>query len=156
MTRNTLAALTMVLGLGGGLAAVPAAHASSVDLHVRIGDAPPAPAFVFEDEPEVILVPSTRVYYVPGLEFDLFRYGRYWYINRGGWWYRARSYRGPFVYLEYGNVPSPIIRVPAKFHRHPLGGPPGQTGYHPNKGYRYKDRGDYDDDRGRGKKKGWH
>ena len=48
--------------------------------------------------------------------------------------YRARSYSGPFVYLEYAKVPVEIVRVPGKYHRHPLGGPPGKTGIHPNKG----------------------
>jgi len=133
------------------LALAPSARAFTVDLDVHVEDAPPPPAFVFEDEPEVILVPSTRVYYVPGMEFDLYRYGRNWYINRGGWWYRAATYRGPFMAIEYDRVPGPILRVPPKFRRHPLGGPPGQTGIHPGRGNVEKDlRGDKEP-RGRGK-----
>ena len=113
----------------------PTANAEvNIGVGVSIGTPPPAPVFVFENEPEVILVPRTRVYYVSHSDFDLFRYGRYWYINRGGWWYRARSYSGPFIYMEYAKVPVEIVRVPAKYHRHPLGGPPGKTGIHPTKG----------------------
>jgi hypothetical protein len=85
------------------------------------GNAPPAPPpVVFRQEPEVILVPSTRVYYVPDLKYDLFRYGRHWYINSGGHWYRARGYSGPYEYLENERVPSTILRLPDKYHRQPM------------------------------------
>jgi len=131
-----------LLALGAGLAAAlaltaPAGAGVSLNVGLQVGSPPPPPVFVFEDEPEVVLIPQTRVYYVPGPAFDLFRYGRYWYINNGGWWYRAHHYRGPFVSVAFDNVPSTILRVPAKYHRHPLGGPPGQTGLHPGRGSAY-------------------
>ena len=100
----------------------------SADINLRIGDRP-APVVVFEREPDVVLVPSTRVYYVAGLDFDLFRFGRYWYINDDGYWYRSRHYRGPFRAVHWDNVPRSIYGVPARYHRHPWhphGGPPGQ------------------------------
>lgn len=81
---------------------------------------PPPPPVVFRQEPEVILVPSTRVYYVPDLKYDLFRYGRHWYINSAGHWYRARGYSGPYEYLENERVPSTILRLPDKYHRQPM------------------------------------
>jgi hypothetical protein len=104
----------------------PSQAAVMLNVGVHVGDPPPPPAFVFDSEPEVILVPSTRVYYVPEQDFDLYRYGRYWYINRGGWWYRSAGYRGPFGYIGYDRVPVSVMRVPPKYHRHPMGGPPGQ------------------------------
>jgi hypothetical protein len=122
--------------LGGALALmalltlVPA-HAKagvSADVDIHIGNRP-APMVVFEREPDVVLVPSTRVYYVGGLDYDLFRYGQYWYINDSGYWYRARNYRGPFAQISFNYVPRPIVIVPERYHRHPmhpLGGPPGQ------------------------------
>lgn len=129
----------VLLAVGLGLAAslcLPATAAAEVSVRVGVNigsPPPPPPAFVFEDEPAIVLIPRTRVYYVQGPEFDLFRYGRYWYINNGGWWYRAHNYRGPFVHLEYDKVPRTILRVPKKYHRHPLGGPPGLNKEHPGR-----------------------
>jgi hypothetical protein len=129
-----------LLALAAAMATAVAAPATvraatSLDINLHVGNPPPPPRFVFEDEPDVVLIPQTRVYYVPGPRFDLFRYGRYWYINNGGWWYRAYHYRGPFTYIQYDRVPVTILRVPPKYHRHPLGGPPGHTGYRPGRGY---------------------
>lgn len=129
MTRFRILTLMAVMAALWVIAATTAGTAEAgvmLNVGVHVGDPPPPPAYVFDDEPEVILVPSTRVYYVPEQEFDLYRYGRYWYINRGGWWYRAAGYRGPFAYIDYDRVPSSVLRVPPKYHRHPLGGPPGQ------------------------------
>jgi hypothetical protein len=119
------------LVLVAALALVSGANAVtrvSADLNVHLGSRP-APVVVFEREPDVVLVPSSRVYYVGGLDYDLFRYGQYWYINDGGYWYRARNYRGPFGQIRYDTVPRQIVVVPERYHRHPmhpLGGPPGQ------------------------------
>jgi len=138
--KNRVLALTAALAAATTMTLATASHAgTSLNVDLHIGDAPPPPRYVFEDEPEVILVPSTRVYYVPEREFDLYRYGRFWYINRGGWWYRASTYRGPFGYIAYDRVPVSILRVPGKYHRHPLGGPPGQM---------KKRGGDWDGDKG--------
>lgn len=153
-----------------GLVIVPT-HAQagvSADVNIRIGR--PAPMVVFEREPDVVLVPSTRVYYVGGLDYDLFRYGQYWYINDGGYWYRARNYRGPFAQIGFKSVPRSIVVVPGRYHRHPMhphGGPPGQMkrrdhdddrghvrvirGKDKHKGERDDRRGDHDDRRGRGR-----
>jgi hypothetical protein len=155
--RNLGGALALMVGL-----AIVPAHAQagvSADVDIHIGNRP-APMVVFEREPDVVLVPSTRVYYVGGLDYDLFRYGQYWYINDGGYWYRARNYRGPFAQISFNYVPQSIVVVPARYHRHPLhphGGPPGQM----KKRMRYDDRdrgvvirgkgrhgNDRDDDRG--------
>jgi hypothetical protein len=119
------------LGFAIALGLFPAAtaHAGvSADINVHLGN-PPAPVVVFDREPDVVLVPNTRVYCVAGLDYDLFRYGQYWYMNDRGYWYRARNYRGPFAAIHYEFVPRPIVYVPARYHHHPmhpLGGPPGQ------------------------------
>jgi hypothetical protein len=84
------------------------------------GAPPPPPPVVFRSEPEVILIPKTRVYYVPDQKYDLFRYGRHWYINNGGHWYRARAYAGPFTSLSFERVPATIVRLPEKYRRQPL------------------------------------
>jgi hypothetical protein len=109
---------------------------ADVDVHVNVG-VPPPPVVVYETQPEVVLVPRTQVYYVPGAaDYDFYRYGGYWYINRGGYWYRGRSYRGPFAAIAFARVPHEIVVVPGAYHHHPFhpphphGGPPGQMKKH--------------------------
>ena len=120
-----------VLVLAVVLSVTAAANADtrvSADVNIHLGSRP-APVVVFEREPDVVLVPGSRVYAVGGLDYDLFRYGQFWYINDGGYWYRARNYRGPFAQIRYESVPQQIVVVPERYHRHPmhpLGGPPGQ------------------------------
>jgi hypothetical protein len=136
--RGRILGGALFLALGLSLAATTMSEAGvSADVNIRLGR--PAPVVVFEREPDVVLVPSSRVYYVGGLDYDLFRYGQFWYINDSGYWYRARNYRGPFAQIGFNYVPRPIIVVPGRYHRHPLhplGGPPGQM---------KKDRGYYRD-----------
>jgi hypothetical protein len=111
------------------LSARPSSASVSADVNVHVGPRP-APVVVFDREPDVVLVPRTHVYAVPGLDYDLYRFGAYWYMNSGGYWYRARSYRGPFNSIEYRYVPRSVVIVPAQYRRHPAhphGGPPGQT-----------------------------
>jgi len=135
-----------------GASVTPAAAGISADINLRIGNRPP-PVVVFDREPEVVLVPRSRVYYVDREGYDLYRYGRYWYINDNGYWFRASSYRGPFVSLKVSRVPRQIVVVPARYRRHPAhpvhphGAPPGQV--KKGRGVRYDEnrRGDRDDDR---------
>ena len=120
--RSSIKNLSIGLALGlvaGVLGSPPASAQTKAELRVAVG-APPPPNVVFKKEPGVILIPKSRVYYVPKLKYDLFRYGRYWYINNQGDWYRARSYRGPFTHLEFDRIPKSVTQVPAKYHKQPL------------------------------------
>lgn len=120
-----------ILGLAAGVLAVcltgPAVMVQSRGAG-RALPAPPPPTVELKKEPEVILIPQSRVYYVPDLKYDLFRYGRYWYINNEGNWYRARSYRGPFKNVGFSRVPRSIAQVPARYHKHPLTRPAADPG----------------------------
>jgi hypothetical protein len=121
-----------------------ASATTNLGISVNIGNAPPPPVVVVREEPHVVLVPGSTVYVVDDrrFDYDYFRYGVYWYIYDDGWWYRARSYRGPYRAVEVRYVPRAIINVPARhWKHHPHGGPPGQMkkayyrdGYH--EGYR--------------------
>lgn len=96
---------------------VDTASAVDIDIHATI---PPPPRIVFEQEPEVIVVPSTQVQYVPVVtDYDMYRYGKYWYVNQDGYWYRSRSYRGPFKFVEQRHIPHDVIVVPADYGHHP-------------------------------------
>jgi hypothetical protein len=101
---------------------------TSVGWSVTIGNAPPPPAIVFHREPRVVVVPGSTVYVLEDdCDYDVFRYGVFWYVFNDSYWYRARTHRGPFVAVNARYVPSAISNVPAKYWRgHPHGGPPGQ------------------------------
>jgi hypothetical protein len=127
-----------------GFAALPASSmaATSVGVSINIGDPYRGAALHFRSEPDVVLVPDTRVYYVRDYDYDVYRYGSYWYFIDDGRWFRARSYRGPFVYIHETSVPRAIVSVPVRYRRH-WGGPPPHAvarGYDRNHDDRYVER----------------
>ena len=118
MKRLTMIASSLALAVLIG-ASWPSTAAARVDVHVGIG-IPAPPSVVFEHEPEVVLVPRTRVYYTSQPDYDMYRYGGYWYVNRDGYWYRSSSYNGPFTYVVYDRVPRSIVVVPHRYHHYPV------------------------------------
>ncbi len=153
------------------------AHAgTSVDLRVSVGDRYEGASIAFRSEPRVVLVPDTKVYYVRDHDCDLYRYGRYWYFVEDGYWYRAASWRGPFVHIRLASVPRSVSGVPVKYRRHwKHSGPPDHAvarGHYKNRdrdGHRDRDRvvyrervvvrdrdDDRDHDRGKSPKKQKH
>lgn len=150
-----------------GCAVLALAMASSASAHTRtyfgfqigIGNAPPPPAVVYDEPPPVYYEPDTRVYVVrDGWDgCDAFRYGQFWYVNRGDYWYRAHNYRGPFFVVDVRTVPRPIFYVPERRWRHY---PPGLVRWNHGHGYGrghghghgwgeghgHGDQGDQDDD----------
>jgi hypothetical protein len=124
--NELLTPFAVVVTLVGTMLVRPALAQVDVDIHITV---PPPPAIVFRSEPEVVVVPQTRVYYVPAVtEYDMYRFGSHWYINRDGYWYRSKAYRGPFAVVEHHRVPREIVVVPSEYRhhpRHPRGGPPG-------------------------------
>jgi hypothetical protein len=98
-----------------------AVHPASARVNVTVGiELPPPPVVEFQVEPNVVVVPQTHVYYAPAVtEYDMYRYGPYWYINRSGYWYRSRAYRGPYTAVEYRYVPRQVVVVPARYRHHP-------------------------------------
>jgi hypothetical protein len=108
----------------------PASRASartSVSIDLHIGDAYRGPRLMFQHEPDVVIVPGTRVYYVRDYDYDLYRYGSFWYYNYDGGWYRARRYNGPFTYVGYRSVPSAVTYVPTRYRRHWRDAAPGRA-----------------------------
>jgi hypothetical protein len=111
-------------------AAVPAwaGSSGSISVQLNIGNAPPPPVVVYQESPPVVIVPGSAVYVVNDSRcgYDFFRFGVYWYIWNDGYFYRARSYNGPFRVIEARYVPAAIWNVPSRhWKRHPHGGPPG-------------------------------
>ncbi|WP_460594173.1 hypothetical protein [Geomonas sp. Red276] len=75
------------------------------------------PPIVVAQPPEVVMMPSTGVYFVPGVEFDIFFYNGYWWSPRGDRWYRARAYNGPWRVVSRRGVPGPVYGVPRDYRR---------------------------------------
>lgn len=120
-------ALWMILAVA---IAAPAGAETRTTLKVQLGlgNAPPPPVVIYREAPPVVVVPQSAVYVVrdDGCDYDFFRYGVYWFIWNDGYWYRSRSYRGPFHVVETRYVPAAIWKVPNRhWKHHPHGGPPG-------------------------------
>jgi hypothetical protein len=120
--------------------------ATSVDVRVAVGDPYRGATLTFSNQPDVVLVPDTKVYYVRNRDCDLYRYGTYWYFVEDGFWYRSASWRGPFRHVRDTTVPRSVVMVPVRYRRHWKNGPPSHAvaqGY--DRGY---------DDRGQGNSQG--
>jgi len=118
MSRNLVWVACLVMTLALGAMPSKASARTDVSVDIRIGDPYRGPRIVFQREPDIVVVPGTRVYYVRDYDYDLYRYGGFWYYNYDGGWYRARRYNGPFVYIGYRSVPREIAYVPVRYRRH--------------------------------------
>ena len=121
----------LVLG-AVGLIASPALSASYYGFRVGITNAPAAPRIRVAREPHLQRATDAMVYVVADPQFrfdgDLFRYGQYWFAYAGGFWYRARSHRGPYAVMDVRRVPRAILGVPRPLWKHhPLGPPPARA-----------------------------
>jgi hypothetical protein len=83
-----------------------------------VSNAPPPPRIYFRNDPDVVYVPESGAYVVVNSDYDMFRYGDSWYVNQDGYWYRARSYRGPYVVVDARSVPEPIYQTPDRHWKH--------------------------------------
>ena len=86
---------------------------------IGIGNAPPPPRVEFVSRPRMLVEPETQVMVLnddPG--YDMFRYRSCYYVSDNGYWYRSRSYRGPFVVVDVRRVPRPVFEVPANRWHH--------------------------------------
>jgi hypothetical protein len=105
------------LGMAASLMTAVPANAQRVSASVRIGDPYPGSTLDFDVAPRMAVIPGTRVYYVNDNNFsgDLYRVGGYWYYVDDGNWYRASSWRGPFLNIRETNVPVDVYRIPGRY-----------------------------------------
>jgi len=84
---------------------------------VRVGDPYVGSSLDFDVAPRMAMIPNTRVYYVNDNNFsgDLYRVGGYWYYVDNGNWYRASSWRGPFLNIQQSNVPVDVYQIPSRY-----------------------------------------
>ena len=79
------------------------------DIHIRLGDPAPAPYAVIQ--PPLFLYPQDLGFYVAvGVPFGLFYVDDYYYIPRGGVWYVAPHYNGPWYYVRPGHLPPGLVK----------------------------------------------
>ncbi len=112
MAKGVYAAISIIAVLG--LLAVPGGMreaAGQVQVNINLG---PPPVVVGEPS-AMVLVPGSRVYYVPEPGVDVFYYNGYWWSPRGPQWYRARAHNGPWIIVEERHVPVAVYRVPKDY-----------------------------------------
>jgi hypothetical protein len=98
----------------------PSQAATSVGFSVRIGDPYRGAAIRFRSEPDYVVVPGTRIYYMEDYYGrDIYRYGGWFYmVDEDGFWYRARSLRGPFFAIDVDILPDVFYDVPAGYYHY--------------------------------------
>ncbi len=69
------------------------------------------PPIVFAAPPEVVVIPGTYVYAVPGIVENIFFYNGWWWRQWEGRWYRSHDYGAGWAY--YQRVPSFYSRIPS-------------------------------------------
>lgn len=81
----------------------------------------PPPAFAFATPPDVVPIPGTYAYFVPGIGVDVLFYGGSWYRPFGGHWFRAASYNGPWLFTPGPRVPGVLVHLPHGWRNVPRG-----------------------------------
>lgn len=145
--KRTLLLLAALL-----LLVVPSARADEVgiDLHLRLGEPAPPPVVIVE--PPIFLYPPGLGFYVAvGVPYDCFFLDGRYYVFKGGAWYAAQHYGGPWFLVRPDHLPPGLLkhRYPriielrdAEFRAYKAGGPgyKGKT-FHPGKGGGGKGKG---------------
>ncbi|MBK9798010.1 MAG: hypothetical protein IPP58_16320 [Holophagaceae bacterium] len=89
------------------LSLCPASAWAQVGIHIELG-LPVAP-------PLVLIQPGIQV--VEGFHEEVFFHRGWYWCRRPDGWYRARSPRARFVWVERHRVPGPLVRVPMGHYR---------------------------------------
>jgi len=128
---------------------------AATDIRVSIGDRHDGATLTFQSRPRAVVIPNTRVYYVQNYDYDLYRCDGDWYYVDDGFWYRASSWRGPFVQVRVSSVPRTLITVPMRYRHNWRNASYDNASYYRtrdqvHRGQGWGDRGRGWDDRGRG------
>jgi hypothetical protein len=110
---NRACSLVVVLAAVALLAGAAAAG----DVNVNIGWPPP----LIVEKPRVVLVPETKVYVAPQLDFNVFVFGgKYWSLHGDRWFVTVRL-GGPWTPVVVEKVPVEVRAVPVKYYKVPPG-----------------------------------
>ena len=91
---------------------IPVSVMAEVDVKVRI-NIPLPPPIIFPAPPELVVIPETYVYAVPGVDADVFFYSGWWWRPWEGRWYRSRYYDRGWAY--YNRIPAFYRNVPPEW-----------------------------------------
>ena len=121
MKKTVLSALCLLPAVAALSAPVPASAETDVSINVNLGPPPvvvsprppayPPPRYDYPEPAELVVIPRTTIYFVPGISFDLFFHNDYWWTRDNGRWYRSREPRGNWVFVDPRRVPREIVRV---------------------------------------------
>jgi hypothetical protein len=114
---------------------------AATDIRVSIGNGYDGATLNFRSRPRVVMIPDTRVYYVQNYDYDLYRCDGSWYYVDDGYWYRASSWRGPFVQVRVSAVPRQLITVPMRYRHNWRGVSYDNANYYRSRDQRHRNRG---------------
>ena len=118
MKRAFLLAAALLTLAGFALPARQAQAGVSVGFSIGSGRHGNGFSLSFASRPNVVLIPSSRVYYASDLDEDLYCVDDQWYYCNDGTWYEADSYNGPFFAVGFESIPYEIRSVPVHYRRH--------------------------------------
>ena len=73
----------------------------------------------FKKKPKMTPITKNGVSYAHlALDYDLYRHKSVWYLVEDGEWYRADSWKGPFMAIQTNVVPHAVLSVPQTYRRH--------------------------------------
>ena len=102
---------------GLALVTLCAGATSAGDVNINVGWPPP----LIVETPRVVVVPETRVYRAPSLEFNVFVFGGKYYSLHNDRWYMAARVGAPWTPLIVEHVPAEVRAVPVKYYKIPPG-----------------------------------
>jgi len=109
--KKTVISLLFLLFALGGFFSLEASASVDVGVNINIGP----PPIVVAEPPAVVVVPQSRVYFVPEPGIDIFFYSGYWWSPRGDRWYRSLHYNHGWVAVNPAVVPHAVIYVPRDY-----------------------------------------
>ena len=90
------------------LSLLPLAARAQILMRVQVA-VPAAPSLV-------VVQPGVQV--VENQDEEIFFSNGWYWVQRDGYWYRARNPHSAFVFVEYRRVPGAIVRLPPGHSRH--------------------------------------
>ncbi len=118
MKKMTLLAMAVVVifGLAGCVMRVPGGIVrteTEIEVEVEGGSIEAPPPIVLPAPPAVVVIPGTYAYFAPDVSVDLFFYGGYWYRPWGGFWFRADTWNGSWIF--FSTPPTIFLSLPVDY-----------------------------------------